>query len=71
MRIQTEVVLPETDDTQMLSVEVDNDVITFYFDDKTLFRMDFEMNFEAFIIAIMKVWGNWKQEEKLPQKTTP
>lgn len=66
MRLSTEVIIPGIDDAQTLEVEVENDVISFYLTkkDKPDFEMDFEGNFDEFIMAIMKVWGGWSETKK-------
>ena len=59
MKISTPVLIKEDDNEHQLSAEVDSDVISFELDGKLLFRMDFEGNFDEFVIAIMKVWAGW------------
>lgn len=74
MKIKTEVLLPSNDELpnddneKSLEAEVDSGVITFYLDGKEIFSMDFEGNFDEFIIAIMKVWGNWSQSNHKDSK---
>ena len=64
MRIQTEVIVPGIEDSKLLSVEVANDVITFYLGYEALFSTDFKGNFDEFVLAIMKVWAGWQDTTK-------
>ncbi len=68
MKIQTEVLIPGIENEQPLTVEVSDNVATFELGGKEIFRMDFEGNFDEFIIAIMKVWGGWGQEVVVQDK---
>ena len=69
MKIETAVLIPtDKEDEHRLSASVDSDVVTFELDGKEIFSMDFEGNFDEFVIAVMKVWGGWGQERVIQDK---
>ena len=67
MKLSTVVVVPLDDETHELATEVADDVITFYLDNREIFSMDFEGNFVEFVIAIMRLWGGWKEGKTMEE----
>jgi len=60
VRVEIPVVKAEDDETHWLSVEVEDDVATFYLDNVELFATDFE-NVEDLMTAVGLIWGGWQK----------
>ena len=63
MRITIPVVKAKDDNVHWFSVEVNEDVATFYIDNEEFCSTDFE-NLEDLIMAIGLIWANWTEVEK-------
>lgn len=57
MKIEIKVLVPDKEETQPLSVEVEGDVVTVCLGGKEIFGTDYSANFEEFIIGILKLWS--------------
>ena len=63
MRVSIPVLKANDDEIHWLSVEVDDDVATFYLDDEEICKTDFT-NVEDLVTAIGLLWADWQRVPK-------